>query len=222
MDTFPFRTVDHGFDREDVVGMLAAQMELARTDPRRALELLSMVELRLSEPGVDADEVEAWVEAQRTWLTTQVPETTPCGASGRFANAVSSVSDAIATLQEALEEELQRFERRMEDVLAESARVHEEQLLAAQRRMDEKLDRARRKTRKDAQRIREEAIDDAQRILEQAGLEAARRLIDADTQRREASSAAASARELQEELLGSIDAARAIVTTRESTDVMSP
>jgi ElaB/YqjD/DUF883 family membrane-anchored ribosome-binding protein len=145
----------------------------------------------------------------------------PREASGRFANAVSSVNDAIATLQEALEAELQRFEGRMEDLFAQSARVHEEQLLEAQSAMDDKLDRARRKTRKDAQRIRQEAIEDAQRILEQAGLEAARKLIDADTQHRKASSAAASARELQEDLLGSIDAARAIVTTCESTDLMS-
>ncbi|MDX6522685.1 MAG: hypothetical protein QOI17_198 [Gaiellales bacterium] len=204
MDTLPFRNAAHGLRHADVAEMLEQQMHLALDDPAKALELLDGVTFQEQEPGVDHDQVQTWIEAQRAWLVDRT-------RAQPIDQALVAFSTAIEDLKRAVEAAARRSEER-----AAAAALDAEQrcgllVAEAERKLSEELAKSRRAMRDEASRIRGEAITDAERILERAGAHAARMLIDADARERQASAAVATAHALQAELLNGIEAAQAKV-----------
>lgn len=216
METVPFQTVDRGLCKDDVAEMLRAQMELARSNPARARELLDAVALRTAEPGIDADEVGRWMESQRAWLEERLPVTPP-EPNDPVQEALGRFGDAIAEVQNALNLEVQAALARVEAMEADAEVRYLALIAATQDRLDQKLDRARRKIRKDQARAHRQAVADAERILERAGLEAARVLIDAEERKAVAVEAEDRARAVQARLIDGIDAARSSVQPVAST-----
>jgi hypothetical protein len=205
MDRLTFRDAARGFRHADVAAMIDRQMQLARHDPVAALELLDVAGFEESEPGLDREQVRAWVEAQRAWLIdrTHAP------------NHVEAAVHAFATAIDDLKRALEAGARRSEERAAAAAFGAEERcallVAEAERKLSERLAKSRRAMRDEASRIRGEAIRDAERILERAGAHAARMLIDADARERQAGAAVATAQALQAELLNGIEAAQAKV-----------
>jgi hypothetical protein len=207
MQHVPFQTVDQGLAREDVAEMLQAQMELARSQPEEALTRLAEVELRRDSPGLDPEEVGAWVEAQRDWLTRRIAAATPISA------AVEAFASAADGLKRAVDLELHASEARISDREKATTASYQASLAAAQASLDASLSEARQLIRRDAKKIRRKALEDAERILDRAGREAARILMEAEGERRRAHARAEQSRSVQEELLASIDAAKASVSS---------
>lgn len=206
MQHVPFRTVDQGFAPDDVAKMLQAQMELARSEPEEALARLAEIELQPAAPGLDPEEVTAWVEAQRDWLTRRVAAVSPISAA---AQAFASAADG---LKRAVELELHASEARISDCERATTASYQASLAAAQASLDASLSEARQMIRSDAKKIRRKALQDAERILERAGREAARILMEAEGERRRAHASAEQSRRVKEELLSTIDAAKASVS----------
>jgi hypothetical protein len=213
MQHVPFQTVEQGLAREDVAVMLQAQMELARSQPEEALARLAEVELRTASPGLDREEVGAWVEAQRDWLTRRVSAATPISA------AVEAFALAADDLKRAVDLELHATEARISDCEKATTASYQASLAAAQASLDARLSEARQMIRRDAKKIRRKALEDAERILDRAGRAAARILMEAEGERRRAYASAEQSRTVQEELLASIDAAKASVSSDPSKRV---
>jgi len=207
MESVPFATVSRGLHHDDVVQMLERQMELARTDPVSALELLDGVTLRAAEPGLDAAEVHDWMAQQRVWLHGQLPQ------AGGIEAALGALEAAMNQLRQALTDDVGAAERRASAIIAAAEHRAAEMVADAERRIDESLARARRRTRKDAEKIRERARDDAERVLQRAGGRAAELLLEAEREQEAAAQAVAEAHELQHRLVNGIDAARASMRT---------
>jgi bacterioferritin-associated ferredoxin len=208
MDRLPFRDAARGFRHTDVAAMLDRQMQLARHDPEAALELLDATSFEESEPGLDREQVRAWVEAQRAWLIDRTH------APNHVEAAVHAFATAIDDLKQAVGLDARAAERRAAAAAFEAEQRCASLIAEAERRLAQKLAQSRRKMREEAERIRREAIDDADRILERAGGVAARLLIDAEERERSAAEAVAQSRALQAELLNGIDAAQATVRAR--------
>jgi hypothetical protein len=210
MEAVPFQTVGRGLCSDDVAEMLRAQMELARSNPRRALELLDSVSLRPAEPGIDADEVGRWMESQRSWLQERLPMVLD-ESSDPVQEALDRFGSAITDLREAVSAEVEAALSRVEAMEADAELRHLAMLATAQERLDEKLARTRRKIRKDATRAHRQAVADAERILERAGLEAVRVMIEAEARQAEAVKIEDRVRAVQTRLIDGIDAAQASV-----------
>jgi glutamyl-tRNA reductase len=188
--------------------MLDEQMRLARQDPAAALELLNAAGFEESEPGLDREQVQAWIEAQRAWLIDRTHR------PGHVETAVHAFATAIDDLKQAVELDARAAEQRAAAAAFEAEQRCAALIAEAERRLAQRLAQSRRKVREEAGRIRREALDDADRILERAGGLAARLLIDAEARERSAADAVAQARVLQAELLNGIDAAQATVRAR--------
>jgi hypothetical protein len=207
MHRVPFRSVARGLRHSDVAEMLQKQMELARSDPAAALELLANATMADSSPGVDRDEVHTWMDDQRAWLRGRIQ-----GSNG-IDLASSSLSAALDDLKLAVEMSARRAEKHAEIAGAEAERRCAALIAAAERRLAEELSRSRRKMRNDAIRIRKEAQAEAEQLLERARSHVGRMLLDAEQRERETTAAQERTRELQADLLNSIDAAQATVRT---------
>jgi glutamyl-tRNA reductase len=201
MDTLPFGDAARGLKHADVSAMLDEQMRLARHDPAAALALLDAAGFEQSEPGVDREQVQAWIEAQRTWLIGRMQR------PGHVEAAVHAFATAIDDLKQAVELDARAAERRAAAAAFDAEQRCDALIAEAERRLAQKLAQSRRKMREEAGRIRREAIEDAERILERAGGHAARLLIDAEARERSAAAAVAQSQALQAELLSGIDAA---------------
>jgi vacuolar-type H+-ATPase subunit H len=188
--------------------MLQKQMDLAMTNPTRALELLDETAFEWQEPGVDSAQVLAWMDAQRAWLKDRA------GASQATESAVQALSIAIDDLKRAIEGEAHSAGQRAAGAALEAERRCDELVKDAQRQLAHSLSKARRKMREDAARIRREALDDAERMLERAGSHVAHMLIQAEQRERLATEAAAQASAIQAELLNSIDAAQSTISAQ--------
>jgi hypothetical protein len=210
MDTLPFGDAARGLKHADVSAMLDEQMRLARHDPAAALALLDAAGFEQSEPGVDRDQVQAWIEAQRTWLIGRMQR------PGHVEAAVHAFATAIDDLKQAVELDARAAERRAAAAAFDAEQRCDALIAEAERRLAQKLAQSRRKMREEAGRIRREAIEDAERILERAGGHAARLLMDAEARERSAAAAVAQSQALQAELLSGIDAAQASVRARRS------
>jgi hypothetical protein len=208
MDRLPFSNAARGLRHADVSAMLDEQMQLARQDPAAALQLLDAASFEESEPGVDREQVQAWIEEQRVWLIDRTH--TP----NHVETAVHAFATAIDDLKQAVELEARNAEHRAASAAFDAEQRCASLIAEAERRLAQKLAQSRRKMREEAERIRREAIDDADRILERAGGVAARLLIDAEERERSAAEAVAQSRALQAELLNGIDAAQATVRAR--------
>jgi hypothetical protein len=152
MQDVPFRTVDHGLDRDDVAAMLQAQMELAKSAPKQALDLLTRLDLRNASPGIDEAEVAAWVDAQREWLEHRIPTANPIGS------AVEAFAHAADDLKRAVEAELQASEARIAKRESVAQASYNAAVRATQARLEETLADARQSIRKDAKKIRRKAL----------------------------------------------------------------
>jgi hypothetical protein len=211
MSQVPFRSVARGLRKSDVSEMLRQQMEVARDDPAQALELLAGISFADSAPGVDRDEVMAWVEAQRDWLNGRIE------GSSVIDKAVDALSNTLDELKRAIESEARRAERRAEAAAADAERRCAALVAGAERTLALKVSQSSHKAREDAAHIRRQALADAEKLLERAGAHAASVLLQAHDQEREAGAAVEQARLTQAELLESIDAAQATVRRRPKT-----
>jgi hypothetical protein len=213
MSKVPFRSVARGLRKSDVSEMLRQQMEVARDDPAQALELLAGISFADSAPGVDRDEVMAWVEAQQDWLNGRIQGSSIQGSSV-IGKAVDALSSTLDELKRAIESEAGRAERRADAAAADAERRCAALVAAAERTLAQKLSQSSQKAREDADHIRRQALADAEKMLERAGAHAASVLLQAHDQERKASAAVEQARLMQAELLESIDAAQATVRRR--------
>src|SRR5437764_13303139 len=114
MERVPFATVACGLHHDDVVQMLERQMELARTDPAAALDLLDAVALRPAEPGLDAAEVHDWMAQQRAWLSGQLPSQPGVGA------ALGALHAAIDQLCQTLTDDVRSAEHRAAAIVGDA------------------------------------------------------------------------------------------------------
>jgi hypothetical protein len=208
MERLPFSDAARGLKHADVSAMLDEQMRLARHDPAAALALLDAASFEQSEPGLDREQVQAWIEEQRAWLTARTRR------PGHVEAAVHALATAIDDLKQAVELDARAAEQRVAAAACDAERRCDALIAEAERRLAQKLAQGRRKMREEAGRIRRQAIEDADRILQRAGGHAARLLIDAEARERSAAAAVARSQALQAELLNGIDAAQATVRAR--------
>jgi hypothetical protein len=205
MEALPFRTAPRGYAHADVRAMLDEQMRLARVDPAAAIDTLDGIDFAETAPGVNAEEVREWMDAQRAWLHGRLHD------PQAIQSALTALGCALDDLKRAVDVEARAAERRTADAAERAERRCQELIRDAERRIAKKAAQTRRAVREEAAQLRARALEDAERIVQQAGSHAAQVLLAADERDRAAAEAAAQVSAMNAELLNQIDAAQAAV-----------
>jgi hypothetical protein len=194
-----FPTSSHGYDPDQVEELLAEQMRLALGDPRAALAELASVELRRTRPGLDAEHVDRWIDAQRTWLAQRCAPS-EAAVPDDIGSALEQVSAALELVAAAVSRDAGEAERRIVFMLA-----------AAERRCADLVRDAEDRLVKRSTEERLAAQQDAERLLERAAASAGRTVAAAEEQLKVAQEVAATAEALRGQLLQAIDLAQSSV-----------
>jgi hypothetical protein len=209
MGSAPFLPSSPGFDRDSVQRFLSVQLELARRFPPAALVHLGAAEFPMSDDGFAPDDVSAWLEQQRAWLSDRV---SAGSAAERVASALDELKSDLG--RDASEIAAQSAEQRAAAAAACAKLVEDAD--AAVRSL---VDQARRDLQSQLEALLDGARAESASLLEQARARAGELLLEAEQERHRAEELAHRIESVQRSTLAAIDRAhRALGTDQRAAD----